>query len=106
MLFRELLGLLADFAAQQDYARQVPIANVPAELICMWFDDHYHPDSEWFAQAFSGEERVALAEFDRFYKASLPHLPVDAGIEVLQASETWVEVSEMALRTRDALAPE
>lgn len=35
----QTLTLLGDFEAQMKYVVDVPIADVPAELICMWFDD-------------------------------------------------------------------
>ncbi|HCS29040.1 MAG TPA: hypothetical protein DIW43_16405 [Spongiibacteraceae bacterium] len=37
--YLEGFRLLADADAQLKYERDVPTANVPAELVCMWFDD-------------------------------------------------------------------
>ena len=61
----ELLELLADAAAQERYEHNVPIADVPAELCCMWFDDLYHPDSPAFQAAFTVAELDALASSQR-----------------------------------------
>src|SRR5436190_14097080 len=60
----DLLRLLADADAQLEYERSVPIANVPAELFCMWADDQYHPDSDLFRAAFAPDEVEVLAIFD------------------------------------------
>ena len=38
-----LLRTLGDPDAQLAYERDIPITCVPAELVCMWFDDLYNP---------------------------------------------------------------
>ena len=57
----EIIELLAQPSKQLQYERDVPIANVPAELICMFCDDLYHPKSEQFISSFSSDELKDLA---------------------------------------------
>ena len=54
--------LLASPADQMKYERDVPIVDVPAELICGFVDDLYHPKSELFLNAFIEQELKSLAE--------------------------------------------
>ena len=100
---RELLSLISSTEGQRQYEQEVPIANVPAELVCMWFDDHYHPESEWFRARFSHDEQSTLAEFSHFYKARLDLLPDTANVEELQKSECWHQIMEKAARTVETI---
>ena len=52
----ETLRLLASPDAQVEYQRKVPIADVPAELICQWFDDSFWPDETRLRALFSDAE--------------------------------------------------
>lgn len=97
------LRLLSDFDAQSAYERDVPIANVPAELVCGWFDDSYHPASEPFIAAFSSDELAVLAEFNDFYEARLRTIPTDSGVARLQATPQWTEIRDKAAATLEAL---
>jgi hypothetical protein len=66
-----LLEMLRTFASpdeQRAYGRAVPFVPVPAELMCGWTDDLYHPDSPAHALAFSPAERAALAGFDAEFR--------------------------------------
>lgn len=58
----EEIELLARPSEQMKYEHDVPIANVPAELICGFVDDLYHPKSEMFLNAFTEQELKSLAE--------------------------------------------
>lgn len=64
--YRErVLEAIEGFASPSDqlkYERDVPVANVPAELICGFVDDLYHPKSELFLDAFTEQELKSLAE--------------------------------------------
>lgn len=102
-VIKGLLALLSDRDEQRKYERDVAIANVPAELVCMWFDDHYHPSSAWFLDAFSDRERIELAAFSRFYEERLPRLPQDQGIEALHAAPEWLEIGERARLTLESI---
>lgn len=96
---RGILELIADLDAQDSYERQVPIANVPAELISQWFDDHYHPGAEWFSEAFSERELASFADFNAFYEARMARLPLDGGVAKLRGSQDWIDVCEKARAT-------
>ena len=95
-VFQDLLNLISSAAEQFEYEASVPIANVPAELVCMWFDDHYYPNSEWFLECFSPQGRDTLAEFHRFYEARVDALPDTEQVSELQKSTEWQEVMAKA----------
>lgn len=93
-VFFDLLTLLASKEEQARYQTEVPIANVPAELMCQWFNDHYHPEAEWFQEAFTGQERAILKEFNDYYAGRAKDLP-DTLPDLLQ-DPSWSEVVEKA----------
>jgi len=97
---RELLALISDPESQREYERNVPVANVATELICMWFDDLYHPDPQWISGGFSPRELELLAEFHDFYDHRADSLPTDGGVAILQRSPEWSEVMRKAQETR------
>jgi hypothetical protein len=90
----ELVQTLASKEQQLAYQRNVPIANVPAELVCMWFDDLYHPQWDLFIEAFTLVERERLARFHTFYDARHKRLP-DTLAEMHQ-NPAWLEVMNEA----------
>ncbi len=47
---------------QLEYERSVPIADVPAEMICGFCDELFHPTSKPFLGAFTAAETRDLAE--------------------------------------------
>ena len=96
----ELLELLRDATAQERYEDTVPIADVPSELLCMWFDDSYLPDSPAFQAAFTATELDALAEFDRFYDSRAGALPSGGGVRALHRSKAWAEIMAAAAAVR------
>lgn len=84
----ELLQLLASEQKQLDYEKDVPIADVPAELLCMWFDDLYHP--ALVEAQFSPNEAAALAKFNAIYEIESRKLPRSSGtIRIWLADPTW-----------------
>ena len=91
-----LIRFLGDSESQFEYERNVQIANVPAELICMWFDDSYHPDTELFRESFSGEEREILASFNRFFDGRVSSMPDGGGVSSLLESLEWLEIMSQA----------
>jgi hypothetical protein len=95
-VFSSLLHMIADFQSQAEYQRDVPIANVPAELICQWFDDHYHPEEEWFKESFSEEERELMADFNDYYNKRIDYLPKTNDVFELQKSIVWQEIAAKA----------
>lgn len=65
---RGLNGVLALWASaeeQLDYQRNVPIANVSAELFCQWCDDYYNEDNPIMIKEFSQMELEAYKEFNK-----------------------------------------
>lgn len=57
----EMIELLSLPSQQLAYEKNVPIADVPAELICGFCNDLYHPKSEAFIAAFSESELKSMA---------------------------------------------
>ena len=96
----ELLELLGDAAAQERYEDGVPLADVPSELQCMWFDDSYIPDSPAFQAAFTVAELAALAEFNHFYDSRAGALPSGGGVRALHRSTAWAEIMAAATAVR------
>ena len=99
----DTLKIIASKRAQIEYEKNVPIANVPAELACMWFDDLYHPKAYLFLESFSEEERAVLAKFNAFYEARLDSLPKT--LKELHKSSEWNEVCEKANEVLSELRP-
>ena len=86
----ELLSLLSSEEEQLDYETKVPIADVPAELLCMWFDDQYQPDDALFISCFSADELAALADFHKYYDEQTRRLPESRGsVRTWLASAVW-----------------
>lgn len=95
----ELLELLSSLEAQSDYKRNVPIADVPAELVCMWFDDFWQPD-DTLKKHFPPYEFAALEDFHNFYEARVDDLPSSTeGLEALHSSPKWLEIVGKAGQT-------
>lgn len=101
-----LLDLISDPDDQRKYEAEVPIASVPGELICMWFDDHYHPSKAWFIRAFSASERRVLEQFAAFYRAQLPHIRRLKSVADLHAEPRWTAVMNAAREARAAFPGE
>ena len=92
------IEFLSNPSAQVKYERDVPMADVPAELICGFVDDLYHPKSELFLDAFSADESASLAElhgmlcvaaraFDKMNECS---------IQKIQKMSEWRAVMDLA----------
>jgi hypothetical protein len=94
MAIIDILRLLSSPEAQREYQRSVPIADIPAELVNMWFDDLYHPDTDQFRATFQPIERKALAEFHDRYRSVVDHLP--RSLENLHSSAEWLLVVKAA----------
>jgi len=100
----EQLTLLSDPEAQRQYERNVPIADVSAELFCGWFDDLYHPESPAFRAAFSPRELEDLAEFNEVFIRVAAELPEPLPrLCDLQAHPAWGCVVSGAARALERL---
>ena len=96
----ELLQLFASEEQQLAYEKDVPHVDITAELLCMWFDDQYHPDVRHFSSCFSPEELGALAEFHRFYDERADRLPESQGtVRTWLADPAWQEIMRKAEST-------
>jgi hypothetical protein len=92
----ELLELIASYQAQKDYEKNVPVANVAAELVCMWFDDFYHLTPQ-FVTEFTERELHALADFNKFYDVRVEKISnSNKELNELQQNKYWKEVSAKA----------
>ena len=94
---KDVLDLLASKEEKTKYEQNVPIANVSAELICMWFDDTYHPDSKQHREAFSAKEQQMLSEFNDFYDSRVARLPKT--LEAMHKNPLWDEIVKKARAT-------
>ncbi len=92
----EILVLIASYEAQKEYEKNVPIADVPSELVCIWFDDFYNRTPQ-FEKDFTEKELEMLSEFNSFFDDRVDRLPDSReGLEKLQKSKLWKEISEKA----------
>ncbi len=100
----ELLQLLASEDEQLAYEKNVPHVDITAELVCMWFNDQYHPDSAGFISCFKPDELAALAEFHRFYGERDKRLPESNGtVRTWLASPVWREIMLKAQKTLEKM---
>lgn len=99
----DLLETLASREFQQQYEDDVPIANVPAELVCGWFDDLYHPKVLGFAASFSEAELEALTAFNRVFDSRVDSLPETHDVQALWETEAWQDVEAAAAKALGAM---
>jgi hypothetical protein len=59
-----ILKLWASKNEQLDFQKNVPIADVSAELFCQWSDDFYDEENPVLLKEFNQMELQALKEFD------------------------------------------
>jgi hypothetical protein len=101
----DVLRLLASEDEQLAYEREVPHVNITTELLCMWFDDQYHPDDAFFRACFTTDELLALAEFNRFYDERTKSLPASQGtVRTWLNSPAWREIMQKASDTLARIA--
>lgn len=96
----DVLDLWASKESQLEYQRNVPIAQVSAELFCQWADDFYHPDSTHFKMAFDEREKGLLAEFDKVLNDISDKAPTDLPYitEFVKTNE-WLVINQAAVET-------
>ena len=93
---KKVLDLISSKEEQIKYEKEVQIANVPAELICIWFDDLYHPQSRLHQDAFSNEEQNILDSFNTFYESRVKQLPET--LAEMHINPLWNEIVQEADR--------
>ena len=98
---RNVLEIIASKEEQVYYEKNVSIANVPTELVCMWFDDSYHPNSGQQREAFSIEEQEILSKFNSFFDARVDGLPMT--FAELEVSPQWDEIMNEAQKVLDKI---
>ena len=92
----ETLQVIASAERQFEYEKNVPEAQVPAELFCMWFDDNYHPNSADFSASFSSEELKDLSIFNAAFDKLGENVPTDKGVLGLQSDSNWLVIQSDA----------
>jgi hypothetical protein len=87
-----ILQLLASVQQQDNYNRDVPIANVSVELVNQWFDDFFDvtDGSDWLVEYFNGGEISILMEFHKYYDARVDNLP--GNYEELREDFNWKQI--------------
>ena len=86
--------MLSSLEKQTRYHAEVPMADVPCELISIWFDDGFYVDDVEFRNLFSDYEWNTLLEFNDFYESILSKLPEQ--FEALIISPYWLDLVEKA----------
>jgi hypothetical protein len=100
----EILELLASEEKQLTYERDVPHADITAELVCMWFNDQYHP-GRGFGAFFSPDELAALARFHQLYDGCVDRLPESQGtVRTWLADPLWRQIMQEAQATLRQIA--
>ena len=99
-----ILDLWSSKEEQLEYQRNVPIAQVSAELFCQWADDFYHPESTQFKMAFDEKEREILADFDKTFNHISEKTPNDLPyIDDFVKTKEWEVVNRAALETLEKI---
>ncbi len=93
---REHLALLANLEGQRQYERDVPIADVSAELFCIWFGDTYFPESPAHQQAFTPSELAALEAFSAMLLSISTSVGEIRDVADLQARREWPRLAAAA----------
>jgi hypothetical protein len=95
-----ILELWSSKEEQLEYQKNVPIAQVSAELFCQWADDTYHPESRQFKLAFDEKEREILADFDKIFNYVSDKTPINLpDIADFMKTTEWKIVNEAAIET-------
>ncbi len=88
------IQLLAHPSKQLQYESDVPHANIPAELVCGFCDDLYHPGSQQMQSLFTEEELKDLAHL---YGILVEAAKVEVGsASELLKNEKWRSVTRVA----------
>jgi len=95
---RDLFGLLDQIAADN-----VIFPGDLPELLCMWFDDHWHRPEEHVRDGIlSEQEYQLLSRFSKVLRTAYPkHAPVEElDVHKLQDDPTWQSVVRAARQTK------
>jgi len=84
------IELLSNPSDQVQYEKDVPIPNVPAELICVFCDDLYHPKSDALQSQFTQEELEGL---ERLFRVLDEAAKIEvSGVRELILTREWQNV--------------
>lgn len=98
-----VIDLWSSKESQLDYQKNVPIAQVSAELFCQW-EDFYYPDSNDFKQAFDNNELELLSDFDKALNETAEKTPENpTQIEEFIKTREWIDMNKKAIEIRDKL---
>ena len=87
------LERLASLELQAKYERDVKVADVPAELVCVWFDDLDLPASA--AKLFVGDDLQSVRAFSDFFESAMKEL-ANLTLSELHARPLWLKVADRA----------
>jgi hypothetical protein len=99
----EELETAASYEEQRRYQKAVPSVNVPAEMICGWFNDHVWEgwQKAYTPPVFTPEEIDAIAGFDKVFRAVKAKLPSHTpSLSELVGAESW---DRLRLAAQEAL---
>jgi hypothetical protein len=72
----EYLQIASSYEEQLRYEARVPIADVPAEIICQWSDQvNDHPLARYVEPVYSLEEQAAIANFQAVWERVISETP-------------------------------
>jgi len=105
---KECLGAMASGKELLDYEKNVPVAYVPHEVACQFFDDFYHPKASEFLDAFSEEEIKEIGILSGYLHIALEKVDLQGHpkvSEVLKIPE-WRSMMKRASILRESLNKE
>jgi hypothetical protein len=98
-----VIDLWSSKESQLDYQKNVPIAQVSAELFRQW-EDFYFPDSTDFKQSFSKDELEILSDFDKAINDTADRTPDDLPyIDDFIKTKEWYDMNENAIEIKKRL---
>lgn len=96
-LILEALALISSKEMQLSYQEKVQIADVSAEIFCLW-EDSYCPDGDIFKNGFNKEELNALSKFNITFEEVCNSSPDDLPfIDEVVTTAYWKIYSDNAL---------
>ncbi len=105
---KDCLDTLASGEELLAYEKNVPIAYIPHEIACQFFDDFYHPKTDEFLKAFSQDEIKEIGILSGYLHIALQALDSrghPSVNEVLKLPE-WRSMMKRAAILREALNKE
>jgi len=98
-----LLELWSSIEKQLEYQKNVPIAQVSAELFCQW-DDFYYPETDAHKLAFNKAEieiiEIFSVKLNDIIKKTSNDLPY---IDEFILTNEWGELNQLAKKTLENL---